>query len=121
MKRHDAVECTCIEHRGYRPGYVRFVRAHQEAFEAAYLDGNGQAARNELERLRREFETLPPLHDCTCWCPNERRGWPACVECRRIRDRVQYRDIAVEIGRTSPVEAPMPMVTMLDVEGGYAA
>lgn len=105
----------------YSPRWIRFVRVawHTEAYWAAYLD-QSQSSRNELERLRREYATLPPRHDCTCRCPNEARGGPACSECHRLRlQRVQH-DIGAEIGRTSPTEAAMPSVLVLDLERALA-
>ena len=103
------------DHRSYSKRYVRFVKAHQEAFDAAYLDGNGQAARGELERLEREYRTLLPRHDCTCVASH-------CWECGRLaRQRVnQDSSTAVEIGRTAPSYRPTPMVLLLDVNAGYA-
>ena len=115
----------------YSGRWVRFVRLplHREAYEAAYLDQSG-SSRNELQRLRREYETLPPRH--AGWCPGEcpaercsftqyecgkrRHFHSPCLECKRLRANVQYRDIGVEIGRSTPVEAPMPNVLQLDLQ-----
>lgn len=109
------------DHDGYSKRYVRFLLAHREAFETAYLAGNG-SSRNELERLRREYETLPPRHVCTCIQTNQRTGIREyhCLECRRLGEAIPRQDIAVEIGRSGSIEAPMPMVNMLDVNAGYA-
>lgn len=112
-------ESRDCDHRSYSKAYVRFVQAHREAFDAAYLDGNAQASRNELERLEREWKTMLPRHDCTCRPEH-------CYECGRIaqkrREKVDgfSEDVAIEIGRTSPVHAPMPMALLLDVNAGYA-
>ena len=102
---------------GYTARRVRFILAHREAFNAAYLDPNRSAASNELERLSREYITLPPRHDCSCRCPNEQRGWPRCMECARLdAQRPKWPGVGVAIGRTSPVNAPMPSTLMLDLE-----
>lgn len=113
-------ESRDCDHRTYSKRYVAFVRAHWEAFQAAYLDGNAQASRPEMERLSREYRTLPPRHVCSCWCPSERRGGPPCVECKRLRSSSVRQDVAVEIGRTAMVHPPTPLVTCLDLESGYA-
>lgn len=102
------------DHRGYSRRYIRFVKAHKEAFEAAYLDGNAQAARNELDRLEREFRTLPPRHDCSCYGHH-------CHECGRLARQRVDRPSAVEIGRSRSVIPPSPSAMMLDIEAGYAA
>src|SRR5207247_1459179 len=74
------------------------------------------AASNELTRLAAEYRTLPPRHSCSCRCPNERRGYPRCSECRRLDDqRPRGPDVAISIGRTSPSTAPMPSTLMLDL------
>lgn len=111
------------DQRLYSKRYIAFVKAHREAFEAAYLAPSPQTTRNELERLSREYATLPPRHICTCWCSylRERTTGNVCVDCRKRRANAVQHDIAVEIGRSSPVNAPMPLVTMLDLEAGYAA
>ena len=106
---------------GYTARRVRFILAHREAFNAAYLDPNRSAASNELERLSREYITLPPRHDCSCRCPNEQRGWPRCMECARLdTQRPKGPAVGVAIGRTSPVNAPMPSTLMLDLERALA-
>lgn len=124
---------------GYSARWVRFVRlpAHAEAYRSAYLDQSA-SSRNEIERLRREWQTLPPRHSgwCPGECPAERCGLTEhecgrrrhfhspCAECRKLRANVQYRDIGVEIGRAAggrPDDAtPMPSVAMLDLERALA-
>ena len=115
----------------YSPRWIRFVRLpqHAEAFRAAYVD-QSLSSRNELERLRREYATLPPHHAgwCAGECPSERcrvterecarqRHYHSpCLECRRLRANVQYRDIAVELHGTSVATDRVPDVTMLDLE-----
>jgi hypothetical protein len=69
---------------GYSARRIRFILAHRDAFNAAYLDPNLSAASNELERLSREYITLPHRPDCSCRCPNEQRGRPRCMECVRL-------------------------------------
>lgn len=103
------------DHVTYSRRYLRFVEAHREAFDAAYLDGNPQAARNELDRLAREYQTMPPRHVCTCW--------PAhCAECNRLAQSNVTAPSAVEIGRSSNRgHPPTPNTTMLDINSGYAA
>ena len=118
---------------GYSPRFIRFVRLphHAEAFRAAYLDQSA-SSRNELERLHREYETLPPRHAgwCPGECPSERCGLSqpacarqrhfhmACVECRRLRANVQYRDIGREVdyGGKPVLSGTVPSVTILDLE-----
>lgn len=124
---------------GYSAKWVRFVRMpmHAEAYEAAYVD-QSSASRNELERLRREYDTLPPRHSgwCVGECPSERCGLgmaecakrrhfhSPCLECRRLRANIVYRDIGVEIGRAAggrPDDAtPMPSPNQLDLERALA-
>jgi hypothetical protein len=102
---------------GYSARRIRFILAHREAFNAAYLDPNVSAASHELERLSREYVTLPPRHDCSCRCPNEQRGRPQCMECVRLdAQRPNRPDVGVETGRTLPLIAPMPATLMLDLE-----
>jgi hypothetical protein len=108
---------TICDLSGYSARRIRFILAHREAFNAAYLDPNLSAASNELERLSREYIELPPRHDCSCRCPNEQRGRPRCMECVRVdAQRPNGPSVGVEIGRTSPVTAPMPATMMLDLE-----
>ncbi len=95
---------------------------HMEALVAAHYNPDKRAASNELARFAREYQTLPPRHDCWCVCPREdlSRGYPACAECQRLR-RDQKPQEAPEFGRTSAVEAPMPDSTMLDLIAGLLA
>lgn len=115
----------------YRADWIRFVRLplHREAFLSAYLDQSSSSA-NEIARLRREFDTLPPRHAgwCVGECPSERCGFTErecakrrhfhspCLECRRLRANVQYRDIGVEIRGVSVASSRVPDVNMLDLE-----
>lgn len=96
---------------GYSCRFVRFARVaiHAEAYRAAYVTWDPSAATGELQRLHREFVTLPPRHDCSCYGNH-------CVECARIQKSVQVLGTVVEIGRSSPVNAPMPSVLQLDLE-----
>lgn len=121
----------CIDETG-RPGvcdHARYTRRllafathplHIEALEAAHYSGDGRAASNELARQRREFQTLPARHLCSCRCPNEARNFPACADCKAIREFQKVQE-SIEQGRGSHVEAPMPDVFMLDLVAGYAA
>lgn len=110
--------------RRYSARLRRFIMVphHFEAFHAAYLNPDRRSASNELARLAREFQTLPPRHDCWCWCPREdgARGYPACAECLRLR-RDQKPQEAPEFGRTAAVHAPMPDTTLLDLAAGLLA
>lgn len=102
---------------GYSSKWIAFVRQpmHAEAFLAAYYD-QSTASRNELLRLHWEWTHLPDgQHICTCWCPNESRGWKACNECFRIRAWINSQPIPEEMGHSSHVEAPMPLVLELDL------
>lgn len=112
-----------LEHdqASYSPRFVAFVRhpLHAEAYRAAYLD-QSSSSRNELERLRREYQTLPPRHLCSCRCPNEQRGWLACTECKRLRQSSVQQDLGVEIGHTARAEAATPMILLLDLERALA-
>lgn len=102
----------------------RFIRVpqHFEALRTAYLNPDKRSASSELARLRREFQTLPPRHDCWCICPREdlSRGYPPCAECLRLR-RDQKPQEAAEFGHTGAVHAPMPDTTMLDLMAGLLA
>lgn len=101
--------------RDYSARYIAFVQKHAEEYRTAYEAPTPSSARALLERLRRELLTLPRGHLCTCWCPNE-PGYAPCSECVRLRAQRVRDDIGVDVGRTSPVEAPMPSVLMLDLE-----
>lgn len=103
------------DHVRYSNRYLRFVQAHREAYDAGYLDGNPQAAANELERLDREYQTLPPRHVCTCW-PSH------CAECLRMSKQRVDAPSAVEIGRSGHrPHPPMPSPLLLDINAGYTA
>lgn len=123
------LECQgeCI-HRKYSKRLLRFVTAHREAFETAYLAGSASSS-NEIVRLDAEYRTLPPRHDCTCWCRYERCDKPeqchrnrhyhyVCAECKRLREQRLQLDIAPEIGRGLPPGPTMPMILMLDFAAG---
>lgn len=126
----ECLECgdgrsgTPCVHRGYSARQRRFIMVphHLEAFRAAFYNPDKRSASNELARLAREFQTLPPRHDCWCWCPREdgSRGYPACAECLRLR-RDQKPQEAPEFGRTAAVNAPMPDTTLLDLAAGLLA
>lgn len=111
------------DQQNYSRRRLAFIRAHQEAYDAAYTNPDPKAASNELERLRREWETLPFRHACTCPRLNRRTGIIEyhCLQCRKIGDQIPKQDIAREMGRTSPINAPMPLVVVLDLYAGYAA
>jgi hypothetical protein len=97
------------DHSGYSPRLVRFILAHLDVYHAAYISWGSESVRNQIERLEAEYRTLPPRHDCTCW-PRH------CGECRKIdAQRPQGPDVAISVGRTDPVTAPMPSETMLDL------
>lgn len=107
----------------YSRRFIAFVRIHLIEYETAYLAPTPSSSRANLERLRREYMTLPPRHICTCYCSflHEQRTGNVCQECQRRRKLAVKQDIAIEIGRTSPVNAPLPLVLMLDYAAGYAA
>ena len=88
-----------------------------EAFRTAYFNPDPGAAEHELERLRREFTTLPPRHDCTCARMNQQRGIIEyhCLECKRLGEAIPRQDVARSQGRSSLVHAPLPDVDMLDL------
>jgi len=91
-----------------------------------YKNPSSAAARNELARLAREYRTLPPRHSCSCrgsHCReclrlNQLRGclrhvngyMPGCWACN------EHQEPHPDIGRTQPVNAPMPSALMLDLE-----
>lgn len=107
---------------GYSVRWVRFmlVPLHAEAYQAAYLDQSSSST-HELERLRREYQTLPPRHDCSCRCPQEARGYPPCPECKRLRQASVKQDIALEMGRSGVPDSTVPMVLLLDLQRAISA
>jgi hypothetical protein len=111
------------DHTVYGRAYLRFVQAHAQEFRTAYFNPDKRTSRGLLQRLAREYVELPPRHVCSCTCPSEdiSRGYPACPECRKQRERDQWiqQDVGAEIGRTAAVHAPMPDVLMLDIAAGY--
>lgn len=126
-KRCPACDGDCL-HRRYARRLYRFVRAHLEAYQTAYLSGSASSA-NELRRLEIEYRTLPPRHDCSCWCRYERcnvassfcakRGHYhyVCQECQRLRrDRVNDSDEVRGHGNVLGPETPM--VLLLDYYAG---
>lgn len=120
-ERGTAGKC---DHSRYSARQRRFLRVplHLQAYLAALYNPDKRAASSELARLAREYQTLPPRHDCWCICPREdlSRGYPACAECLRLR-RDQKPQEAPEFGRTGAVNAPQPDATMLDLIAGLLA
>lgn len=112
---------TWCDHSGYGKRFVKFVQRHAEEYRTAYLAPNPRSSTALLERLRREYQTLPVRHSCSCRCPAEDRGFPPCHECLRLRAGAVKLDIGVEIGRTSLVHAPTPSTLILDLERAMAA
>jgi hypothetical protein len=104
----------------YSVRQIRFVLVpdHTLAYQAAYLD-QSSASSHELERLHREFQTLPPRHDCSCRCPQERRGYPPCRECLRLRQSAQ--PIPLEHGRSGIYDSAVPSPLMLDLHRAISA
>ncbi len=108
----------------YPARWVRFVRVpeHAQAYRAAYEDQSGSSA-NELRRIRREYETLPPRHDCSCSAWNcyeyKRRG--ACPECSKIRNAEVLKPEPVEFLSRRPAESRMPPAEWLDLERALSA
>lgn len=102
---------------GYRARYVRFRLAHREEFDAIGMNP-GKHSAGLVERLAHEFKHLPSGHSCSCFpCIPATRYHAAssCVLCVQYRQGLALgQDVAVEIGRTQPVNAPMPNVEMLD-------
>ena len=82
------------DHSSYSRRRVRFMKAHMEAYDAAYLNPDPRSAKNEMERLDNEYRTLPPRHDCSCWPTH-------CAECAKLAQQRVQRDssTAVEAGR----------------------
>lgn len=117
----DLIEA--LESLGYSPRYLRFVRYHLEEFTTIYLAPTPASTRALQERLSREYATLIAGHICTCWCSllRERQTGNVCGECQRRRHLVLKQDVALEIGRRSPVHAPAPLTLLLDLNAGYAA
>lgn len=129
-KRCLRCEGDCL-HRRYSARLRRFVKAHIEAYTTAYMDG-ARASANELRRLETEYRTLPPRHDCSCWCRYERCAARAdycakarhyhyvCADCQRLRRNRQ--DDAEDIRQQGGVLGPeTPMVLLLDYMAGYMA
>jgi hypothetical protein len=120
---HGGLDCPLCEgpcvHARYSARRIAFRAAHGDAYAAAYLDAGG-AASHELERLEREYRTLPPgRHLCTCRpqdCPYWTAHGGACLECRRLHDERKgiKQDVGISIGRTELVNAPTPDVDRLD-------
>lgn len=104
---------TCLSrdclHRTYSVRYIRFLLAHIEVYESACAAYNG-AASNQLERLEREYKTLPPRHVCSCE-PGH------CRECRRIdKERAPWgQDVAPVVGRSWTPGPVTPPTILLDV------
>lgn len=110
------------DHQRYGRRFFAFATypLHIEALEAAHFSTDKRAAANELARQRREFQTLPARHVCSCRCPHEMRGFPPCTACKNFRESQKHQE-SVAQGRGSHVEAPMPDVFMLDLAAGFAA
>lgn len=112
------------DQRRYSARQRRFIQhpMHFEAFLSAYLNPDKRSASNELARLAREYQTLPPRHDCWCKCPREdlSRGYPACHLCLALR-RDQKSQEPAEFGHTGAVHPPMPDTTLLDLFAGLLA
>lgn len=136
------------DHRRYTAKQRRFVAAHIEEYVAAYENPDATAASHVLARLDEERRNLSRGHVCSepggCPSENKARGIPACPVCRaRWQAQInqvcadcsrlprQFRpkhcpqctalggqEFGVEIGRTTPVNAPAPMTLLLDYFGG---
>lgn len=95
----------------YSASFIRFVQVpiHREAYEAAYLAYSPGDAAGELARLHHEFLWKPArYHDCACYGAH-------CLECGRYQLSIQSMGSEIVLGRSSPVEAPMPMTLLLDL------
>jgi hypothetical protein len=111
------------DHAQYSRKRIRHILAHREAYTAAYLNPDPRAASNELIRLEAEYRTLPPHHSCSCQKLNARGVYVwDCLVCAQLdARRPRGLDVALEIGRTSLINPPLPLVAMLDLEAGYTA
>jgi hypothetical protein len=115
----DGRSGTRCDLSGYSARLVKFVLAHRESYEAAYLNPTGHTASNELARLEREYRTLPPRHSCSCAHMNQRTGITEyhCLECKRIGEQIPKQDISPEYSSRQPVRTgTVPMSIMLDLE-----
>src|SRR6266498_3307349 len=113
----------CVEDdRGYSRRYLAFVKAHYEAFEAAYYAPSPHTARNELSRLNREYQTLPPRHICTCVRMNPQTAITEhhCLGCRRVSQQLSEEQLPSEIGRSGVPGPRVPLLVVLDLRAGYA-
>lgn len=125
--------CDLARYSGKRR---RFVMAHRPAYVTAHYNPDKRSSQNELARLEREYQTLPPRHFCWCVCPREGcpewgspshsfdthhckgRPGPPCAECLRLRRTVDAEPL-IDFGRTGAVHAPLPgLVEMLDLAAG---
>lgn len=135
-------------HRRYSSRQRKFIRAHYEEYLAAYENPGSAYASNVRARLDEELNNLSRGHVCSepggCPFENKDRGIPACPVCRarwqalanQMCERCQklprqFRpkgcsdcaalggmELGAELGRTSPVNAPMPMPLLLDYFAG---
>ena len=113
-----------LEDLGYSKHFLRFVRAHQEAFLSAYYAPSPQTSSHELARLRREYETLPPRHTCSCPRLNPRTGSMQyhCLECQRAGEPISRQSIPLEPASHRPIQSgTVPLCVVLDMRAGYAA
>lgn len=96
------------------------VPMHLEALISAHYNPDKRAASSELARLAREYQTLPPRHNCWCVCPNVVHGRASCEQCKELQ-RNQKPQEPIAMGRTGHVQAPMPSAQMLDLIAGLLA
>lgn len=142
---HKGVPCV---HSHYSLKDRRFVEKHFEEFQAIYTNPDPAYASHIRDVLDQERHNLSRGHICNepggCPFENKARSIPPCTVCKNrwqaLQTKVcadcsklprQFRrkdcpgcaalasqDFGVEIGHTSPVNAPAPLTTLVDYFAG---